>query len=148
MPPIEGDGAWHIRIELIDPDGEIFNKTFQSIPTTRKLTEKENPSEIIDLDHFHDPRSMTQSLARRLGDEGGGGGSAVAEPWWWGWRASAVGVEVATREMVVRVVCDCYGDEVGGVHRLLVADGWEMAVVRYGGDWPESGRKNRRRRKS
>ncbi|GJS48049.1 hypothetical protein Tco_0598170 [Tanacetum coccineum] len=52
-PRKEGDGAWHIRIELIDPDGENFNKTFQSIPTTRKLSEKENPSEIIDLDHFH-----------------------------------------------------------------------------------------------
>ncbi|GJU25861.1 zinc finger, CCHC-type containing protein [Tanacetum coccineum] len=52
-PPKEGDGAWHHRIELIDPDGEKFNKTFQSIPTTRKLSEKENPSEIINLDHFH-----------------------------------------------------------------------------------------------
>ncbi|GJT59121.1 hypothetical protein Tco_1002654 [Tanacetum coccineum] len=27
-PPKEGDGAWHHRIELIDPDGEKFNKTF------------------------------------------------------------------------------------------------------------------------
>ncbi|GKA44930.1 hypothetical protein Tco_0737726 [Tanacetum coccineum] len=52
-PPKEGDGVWHIKIELIDPDGEIFNKTFQSIPTTRKLSEKEIPSEIIDLEHFH-----------------------------------------------------------------------------------------------
>ncbi|GJV10710.1 DNA-directed DNA polymerase [Tanacetum coccineum] len=53
-PPKEGDGAWHIKIELIDPDGKKFNKTFQSIPITRKLSEKENPSEIIDLEHFHD----------------------------------------------------------------------------------------------
>ncbi|GJY60936.1 hypothetical protein Tco_0461593 [Tanacetum coccineum] len=53
-PPKEGDGAWHIKIELIDPDGEKFNRTFQSIPTTRLLSEKENPSEIIDLEHFHD----------------------------------------------------------------------------------------------
>ncbi|GJV39591.1 MAK10-like protein [Tanacetum coccineum] len=52
-PPKEEDGVWHIRIELIDPDGEKFNKTFQSVPTNRKLSEKENPSEIIDLDHFH-----------------------------------------------------------------------------------------------
>ncbi|GJX75939.1 hypothetical protein Tco_0322750 [Tanacetum coccineum] len=65
-PPKEGDGAWHIRIELIDPDGEKFNKAFHSIPTTRKLSEKENPSEIIDLDHFHDSRSVTPSLAIRL----------------------------------------------------------------------------------
>ncbi|GKC84093.1 MAK10-like protein [Tanacetum coccineum] len=53
-PPKEGDGAWHIRIELIDPDGERFKKTFQSIPTTRMLSEKENPSEIINLDRFYD----------------------------------------------------------------------------------------------
>ncbi|GKC08361.1 hypothetical protein Tco_0999971 [Tanacetum coccineum] len=53
-PPKEGDGAWHIKIELMDPDGENFNRTFQSIPTTRELSEKENPSEIIDLEHFHD----------------------------------------------------------------------------------------------
>ncbi|GJZ73944.1 MAK10-like protein [Tanacetum coccineum] len=25
-PPKEGDGVWHIRIELIDPDGEKFNR--------------------------------------------------------------------------------------------------------------------------
>ncbi|GKA11254.1 hypothetical protein Tco_0690687 [Tanacetum coccineum] len=53
-PPERGDGAWHAKIRLIGPDGEEFTKTFQSIPTTRKLSEKENPSEIIDLDHFHD----------------------------------------------------------------------------------------------
>ncbi|GKD17005.1 hypothetical protein Tco_1206163 [Tanacetum coccineum] len=51
-PPKEGDEAWHAKIELIDPVREIFKKTFQSIPTTRKLFEKETPSEIIDLDHF------------------------------------------------------------------------------------------------
>ncbi|GJS12137.1 hypothetical protein Tco_0368933 [Tanacetum coccineum] len=53
-PPKREDGAWHAKIRLIDLDGEEFTKTFQSIPTTRKLSEKENPSEIIDLDHFHD----------------------------------------------------------------------------------------------
>ncbi|GJV23394.1 MAK10-like protein [Tanacetum coccineum] len=53
-PPKDGDGAWHAKVRLVDPDGEEFTKTFQSIPTTRKLSEKENPSEIIDLDHFHD----------------------------------------------------------------------------------------------
>ncbi|GJY22200.1 hypothetical protein Tco_0394766 [Tanacetum coccineum] len=52
--PKKGVGAWHIKIELIDPGGEKFNRTFQSITTTRKLSEKENPSEIIDLVHFHD----------------------------------------------------------------------------------------------
>ncbi|GJV30299.1 DNA-directed DNA polymerase [Tanacetum coccineum] len=52
--PKEGDGAWHIRIEMIDPDREKSNRVFQSIPTTRKLSEKEKPSDIIDLEHFHD----------------------------------------------------------------------------------------------
>ncbi|GKB27353.1 MAK10-like protein [Tanacetum coccineum] len=28
-PPKEGDGAWHIRIELIDPSGERFDRAFQ-----------------------------------------------------------------------------------------------------------------------
>ncbi|GJT09376.1 MAK10-like protein [Tanacetum coccineum] len=39
-PPKEGDGAWHIRIELIDPDGEKFDRAFQSIPTNRRLSLK------------------------------------------------------------------------------------------------------------
>ncbi|GJT18266.1 MAK10-like protein [Tanacetum coccineum] len=51
-PPKDGDGAWHAKIRIIDPDGEEFIKTLQSIPTSRKLSEKENPREIIDLDHF------------------------------------------------------------------------------------------------
>ncbi|GJR09318.1 hypothetical protein Tco_0791970 [Tanacetum coccineum] len=53
-PPKEGDGAWHIRIELIDPDGEKFNRAFQSIPKNKRLSLKENPSDILNLDHFHD----------------------------------------------------------------------------------------------
>ncbi|GJY71845.1 MAK10-like protein [Tanacetum coccineum] len=53
-PPKEGDGAWHIRIEINDPDGEKIDTTFQSIPTTRKLCEKERLSDIIYLEHFHD----------------------------------------------------------------------------------------------
>ncbi|GJY13369.1 hypothetical protein Tco_0382678 [Tanacetum coccineum] len=28
MPPKEGDGAWHIKIELIDPGGERFDRAF------------------------------------------------------------------------------------------------------------------------
>nr|GEX01167.1 hypothetical protein [Tanacetum cinerariifolium] len=46
-PPKNEDGAWHAKIRLIDPDGEEFTKTLQSIPTTRKLSEKESPREII-----------------------------------------------------------------------------------------------------
>ncbi|GJT90133.1 hypothetical protein Tco_1078978 [Tanacetum coccineum] len=52
--PMEGDGVWYIRIEMIDPDGENSDRVFQSTPTTRKLSEKEKPSDIIDLEHFHD----------------------------------------------------------------------------------------------
>ncbi|GJR83385.1 RNA-directed DNA polymerase, eukaryota [Tanacetum coccineum] len=52
-PPKNGDGAWHAKIRLIEPDGEEFTKTLQSIPTTRKLSERESPREIIDLDHFY-----------------------------------------------------------------------------------------------
>ncbi|GJZ83132.1 hypothetical protein Tco_0648305 [Tanacetum coccineum] len=39
-PPKNRDGAWHAKIRLIDPDGEEFTKTLQSIPTTRKLSER------------------------------------------------------------------------------------------------------------
>ncbi|GJU14285.1 MAK10-like protein [Tanacetum coccineum] len=53
-PPKNEDGAWHAKIRLIDPDGEEFTKTLQSIPTTRKLSERQSSREIIDLDHFYD----------------------------------------------------------------------------------------------
>ncbi|GJS37815.1 MAK10-like protein [Tanacetum coccineum] len=53
-PPKNGDRAWHAKIRLIDPDRKEFTKTLQSIPTTRKLSERESPREIIDLDHFYD----------------------------------------------------------------------------------------------
>ncbi|GJW94202.1 MAK10-like protein [Tanacetum coccineum] len=53
-PPQNRDRAWHAKIRLISPDGEEFTKTIQSIPTTRKLSERESPKEIIDLDHFYD----------------------------------------------------------------------------------------------
>nr|GEZ31077.1 hypothetical protein [Tanacetum cinerariifolium] len=53
-PPKNEDGTWHAKIRLINPDIEEFTKTLQSIPTTRKLSERESPMEIIDLDHFYD----------------------------------------------------------------------------------------------
>nr|GFB05930.1 hypothetical protein [Tanacetum cinerariifolium] len=53
-PPNDRDRAWHAKIRLIDPDGEEFTKTLQLISTTRKLSERESPREIIDLDHFYD----------------------------------------------------------------------------------------------
>ncbi|GKE81656.1 MAK10-like protein, partial [Tanacetum coccineum] len=46
-PPKNRDGAWHAKIGLIDPDGEKFTKTLQSIPTTRKLSGRESSREII-----------------------------------------------------------------------------------------------------
>ncbi|GJZ40860.1 hypothetical protein Tco_0587746 [Tanacetum coccineum] len=68
-PPKEGDGAWHIRIELIDPDGEKFDREFQSIPTNRKLSLKENPSGILNLDISMILRNRTPSLATRLSNK-------------------------------------------------------------------------------
>ncbi|GKF05943.1 hypothetical protein Tco_0036611 [Tanacetum coccineum] len=53
-PSKDEDGAWYAKIRLVDPDGEEFTKTLQSIPTTRKLSERESPRKIIDLDHFYD----------------------------------------------------------------------------------------------
>ncbi|GKD42913.1 MAK10-like protein [Tanacetum coccineum] len=53
-PPTDEDGAWYAKIRVIDPDGEEFTKTLQSIPTIRKLSERESPREIINLDHFYD----------------------------------------------------------------------------------------------
>nr|GEV94965.1 hypothetical protein [Tanacetum cinerariifolium] len=52
--PKDEDGALHAKIRITDPDGEEFTKTLQSIPTTRKLSERESPREIINLDHFYD----------------------------------------------------------------------------------------------
>nr|GEW70189.1 hypothetical protein [Tanacetum cinerariifolium] len=53
-PPKNKDGAWNAKIRIIDPDGEEFTKILQSIPTTKKLSEKESPRDIINLDHFYD----------------------------------------------------------------------------------------------
>nr|GEY71503.1 reverse transcriptase domain-containing protein [Tanacetum cinerariifolium] len=53
-PPKNKDRAWHAKIRLIDPEGEEFTKTLQSIPTTRKLSKREGPREIIKLNHFYD----------------------------------------------------------------------------------------------
>ncbi|GKA20510.1 MAK10-like protein [Tanacetum coccineum] len=66
-PPKNIDGAWHAMIRLIVPDGEEFTKTLQSVPTSRKLFEKEDPREIINLDHFYDMlERVTSILATRL----------------------------------------------------------------------------------
>ncbi|GKA43741.1 hypothetical protein Tco_0736465 [Tanacetum coccineum] len=49
-PPKNRDGAWHAKIRLIDPDGEEFTQTPQSIPTTRKLSERESFYAVLSLD--------------------------------------------------------------------------------------------------
>nr|GEV48975.1 retrovirus-related Pol polyprotein from transposon TNT 1-94 [Tanacetum cinerariifolium] len=60
--PKNKDGAWHAKIRLIDPDGEEFTKTLQSISISKKLSEKEDPREIIDLDHFYDTNANPLAL--------------------------------------------------------------------------------------
>ncbi|GJR99173.1 retrovirus-related pol polyprotein from transposon TNT 1-94 [Tanacetum coccineum] len=40
------------RVKGIKLDGDEFTKTIQSIPTSKKLSERESPREIINLDHF------------------------------------------------------------------------------------------------
>nr|GEV46527.1 hypothetical protein [Tanacetum cinerariifolium] len=46
--PKKRDGVWHIRIEMIYPNGEKFDRVFQLISTTRKLSEKEKPRSCSD----------------------------------------------------------------------------------------------------
>ncbi|GJX78254.1 hypothetical protein Tco_0325065 [Tanacetum coccineum] len=52
-PPKNRDGAWHAKIRLIDPDGEEFTKTLQSIPTTGKLSERENMAPLPPREQRH-----------------------------------------------------------------------------------------------
>nr|GEY42214.1 hypothetical protein [Tanacetum cinerariifolium] len=105
-PPKNEDGAWHAKIRLIDPDGEEFTKTLQSIPTTRKLSERESPREIISLDTS---MTLNMTMVVRLsrwcwwrrgdvvtgvmvsGEDGDGvemmaaaGGAVKVDQWWWG----------------------------------------------------------------
>nr|GEY90641.1 MAK10-like protein [Tanacetum cinerariifolium] len=66
-PPKNRDGAWHAKIRLIDPDGKEFTKTFQLVPTFRKLSEREDPREIINLDHFYDTLYLMRRSLEVLG---------------------------------------------------------------------------------
>ena len=54
IPQEGGDEFWHIRIELIDPDGERFIRDYKTIPTSRKLSDTCDPKEILDIDHMHE----------------------------------------------------------------------------------------------
>ena len=46
-PPKEGDGRWHIKLTLYDPDGEKFEKAYKTKPTDRKLKEKFDPKDVL-----------------------------------------------------------------------------------------------------
>ncbi|GKC54823.1 MAK10-like protein [Tanacetum coccineum] len=71
-PPKNRDGTWHAKIRLIDPDGEEFTKTLQSVPTSRKLSEKEDPREIIDMDQFYDTKFFKENKNKILSEAGDG----------------------------------------------------------------------------
>nr|GEV12472.1 hypothetical protein [Tanacetum cinerariifolium] len=62
-PPKNRDGAWHVRIRMIDPDGEEFTKTFQSILTSRKLSEKRESKRELTWIISMTPKRMTSNLA-------------------------------------------------------------------------------------
>ena len=49
-PPKEGDGSWHIKMTLYDPDGEKFEKIYRTERTDRKLKTKPNPKDVLDDD--------------------------------------------------------------------------------------------------
>ena len=46
-PPKEGDGRWHIRLTLYDPDGEKFEKIYKTKPTDRKLKDRFDPKDVL-----------------------------------------------------------------------------------------------------
>nr|GEV69248.1 hypothetical protein [Tanacetum cinerariifolium] len=56
-PPKNKDGAWHASIRLIHPDEKEFTETLQSVYAPRKLSEREDPREIIDLDRFNNTKA-------------------------------------------------------------------------------------------
>ena len=49
-PPKDGDGSWHIKITLHDPDGEKFERIYRTERTNRKLKTKPNPKDVLDDD--------------------------------------------------------------------------------------------------
>ena len=46
-PPKEGDGSWHIRMTLYDPDGEKFERSYHTKETDRKLKPKFDPKDVL-----------------------------------------------------------------------------------------------------
>ena len=46
-PPKDGDGLWHIKMTLVDPDGEKSEKSYRAKPTKRILNDKFYPNDIL-----------------------------------------------------------------------------------------------------
>ena len=49
-PPKDGDGSWHIRMTLYDPDGEKFENIYRTKQTNRKLQSKLSPKDVLEDD--------------------------------------------------------------------------------------------------
>ena len=47
-PPKEGDGSWHMKMIMYDPDGEKFEKSYCTKETNRKLKPKFDPKDVLD----------------------------------------------------------------------------------------------------
>ena len=52
-PPKEGNGSWHLKMTLYDPDGEKFKKSYRTKDTDRKLKPKFDPKDVLDEDLTH-----------------------------------------------------------------------------------------------
>ena len=46
-PPKEGDGSWHMKMTLYDPDGEKFERSYHTKKTDRKLKPKFDPKDVL-----------------------------------------------------------------------------------------------------
>ncbi|GJW58735.1 MAK10-like protein [Tanacetum coccineum] len=60
------DGAWHAKIRLIDPDGEEFTKTLQSIPTLENSSKGRIQGRSSTWITFITPKDVVTRLATRL----------------------------------------------------------------------------------
>lgn len=52
-PPKEGDGSWHMKMILYDPDGEKFEKSYRTKRTDRKLKPKFDHKDVLDEELTH-----------------------------------------------------------------------------------------------
>ncbi|GKB15064.1 hypothetical protein Tco_0848987 [Tanacetum coccineum] len=66
MPPKERDGAWHIRIEIIDPMEKILIELFNQFPQLGNYVRKKGQAISSTWNIFMIPKRVTLSLARRL----------------------------------------------------------------------------------